>query len=77
MELRGELVAAGLLEPVDHRLLHVHGVALHVYESLAQGPRVELLKDILVIQILEDGDAAGKLVINLGLRYSFTGLFQQ
>ena len=53
VELRGELVSAGLLEPVDHRLLHVHGMALHMYESLAQGPRVELLKDILVIQILE------------------------
>ena len=52
-------------------------MALHMYESLAQGPRVELLKDILVIQILEDSNAAGQLVINLGLRDPFTGLFQQ
>ena len=57
VELRGELVTASLLKPVDHGLLHVHGVALHVDESLAQGPRVKLLEDILVIQILEDSDA--------------------
>ena len=38
VELGSELVAAGLLEPVDHGLLHVHRVALHVDESLAQGP---------------------------------------
>jgi hypothetical protein len=27
-----------LLEPVDHGLLHVHGMGLHVNEPLAQGP---------------------------------------
>jgi hypothetical protein len=36
------LIAAGectdLLEPVDHGLLHVHGMGLHVNEPLAQGP---------------------------------------
>ncbi len=27
-----------LFEPVDHGLLHVHGMGLHVNEPLAQGP---------------------------------------
>ena len=64
VELGGELVAAGLLQSVYHGLLHVHAVALHVDQPLAQGPRVELLEHVLVVQILEDGDAARKFVIN-------------
>jgi hypothetical protein len=67
VELAGELVAAGLLQPVDHRLLHVHRVALHVDEPLAQGPAVELLEHVLVVEVFEDGDAARQLVVDLRL----------
>ena len=45
--------AAHLLEPVNHGLLHVHRVTLHVDQALAQGARVELLEDILVVQVPE------------------------
>ena len=73
VELGGELVSAGLLQPVDHGLLHVHAVALHVDQPLAQGPGVELLEHVLVVQILEDGDTARKLVINFCFWDSFAG----
>ena len=58
------LVPTGLLQSVDHGLLHVHAVALHVDQPLAQQPRVELLEHVLVVKILEDGDAARKLVVD-------------
>ena len=77
MELGCELVAAGLLQSVDHGLLHVHAVALHVDQPLAQGPRVELLEHVLVVQIFEDCDAAGQLVINFCLGDSFARLLEQ
>ena len=35
VELVGELVAARLLQPVDHGLLQVHGVGLLVDQTLA------------------------------------------
>ena len=37
MEFGGELVTAGLFEPVDHGLLRVHRVLLHVDQPLAKG----------------------------------------
>jgi len=35
VELVGELVPAGLLQPIDHRLLKVHGVRLLMNQSFA------------------------------------------
>ena len=52
-------------------------MALHVDQPLAQGPGVELLEDILIVQILEYGDTAGKLVIDFCFRDSFAGLLEQ
>ena len=46
-------------------------------QPLAQGPGVELLEDILIVQILEYGDTAGKFVINFCFRDSFAGLLEQ
>ena len=77
VELGGELVSAGLLQSVDHGLLHVIAEALHVDQPLAQGTGVELLEDILIVQILEYGDTAGKFVINFCFRDSFAGLLEQ
>ena len=47
MELAGEFIATSLLGPVDHGLLHVHGLTLHVYEPLAKAAVVELLEHVL------------------------------
>ena len=77
MELGCELVATSLLQSVDHSLLHVHAVALHVDQSLAQATAVELLEYILVVEIFKDCDAAGQLVINLSLRNSLARLLKQ
>ena len=68
MELGCELVATGLLQSVDHGLLHVHAVALHVDQPLAQAAAVELLENVLVVQVFEDCDAARQLVVDLRLR---------
>ena len=46
-------------------------------QPLAQGTGVELLEDILIVQILEYGDTAGKFVIDFCLRDSFAGLLEQ
>ena len=47
VEFGCELVPTGLLQPVDHGLLHVHAVGHHVDQSLAEGPRIELLENVL------------------------------
>ena len=46
-------------------------------QPLAQGTGVELLEDILIVQILEYGDTAGKFVINFCFGDSFAGLLEQ
>ena len=46
-------------------------------EPLAQAPAVELLEDILVVEVLEDRDAARQLVVDLALGNSLARLLQQ
>ena len=46
-------------------------------EPLAQAPAVELLEDVLVVEVLEDRDAARQLVVNLALGNPLARLLQQ
>lgn len=65
VQLVGELVAARLLQPVDHRLLRVHALRLLVYQALREHARVELLEHVLVVDVLEDYDALRQLLVHL------------
>lgn len=65
VQLVGELIAARLLQSVDHRLLCVHALCLLVYQSLCKHARVEFLKHVLVVDVLEDYDALRQLLVHL------------
>ena len=64
-------------QPVNHGLLHVHAMTLHVNQTFAKASRIKFLEHILVLQVFEYGDTAGQFIINFSLRDSFTGFLQQ
>jgi hypothetical protein len=55
LELRRVLEAAGLLELRDHRRLRVVRARELLDEALGEHLGVELLEDVLVLDVLEDG----------------------
>jgi hypothetical protein len=67
VKLVGELVAARIPQTVDHVLLGVHAERDRVDEPLGQHLPVELVKEVLVVQVLEDGDAAEQLLVDFVL----------
>jgi hypothetical protein len=48
-----------------------------MYESLSKISRVELLEDVLVVEVLEDGNGVAQLVIDLVFADALLGLFQK
>ena len=56
VEFGCELVPTGLLQPVDHGLLHVHAVGHHVDQSLAERPGVKFLEYILKVETRENNE---------------------
>ena len=58
--------------------------ALEIYQELSfgkdhltQAPRVELLEHVFVVQVLEDLDGVGQLVVDLVLADALEGLLQE
>lgn len=64
MQFVGELIAACLLQSIDHRLFGIHALRLLVNETLGQHATVELLINVLIFDVLEYGYAAGELRID-------------
>lgn len=50
---------------IDHVLLGIHGQRERVDETFGEHFPVELLEVVLVIQVLEYGDTAGQLVVDI------------
>jgi hypothetical protein len=48
-----------------------------MYESLSKISRVELLEDVLVVEVLEDGNGVAQLVVDLVFADALLGLFQK
>lgn len=77
VELVCEFVTARLFQSIYHRLLRVHALALLVDEPFGEHSAVELLKDVLVVDVFEYGDALRETFFDFGFAHAFAAFLKQ